>query len=74
MTRRRKPPNLYEFATKELAQDATLAYVLAWAHRDHAATHASLHQLGNRFLRALLDAYASAPTVGETARFVSRHK
>lgn len=62
MTRR---PNLYEFATKELAQDATLAYVLAWAHRDHAATHPSLHQLGNRFLWALLDAYSSAPTVGE---------
>ena len=24
-------PNLYGFATKELAQDATIVYILAWA-------------------------------------------
>ncbi len=49
-------PNLYEFATKELAQDATLAYILAWADPKYRESHSRLHELGTAMLRALLTA------------------
>ena len=47
-------PNLYSFATKELAQDATLAYILAWAKPGYRESHPRLHRLGTDMLRALL--------------------
>ena len=47
-------PNLYSFATKELAQDATLAYILAWAKPVYRESHPRLHRLGTDMLRALL--------------------
>ncbi len=48
------PPNLYSFATKELAQDATIAYILAWADPDYRDHYPRLHELGDALLRALL--------------------
>ena len=54
-------PNLYQFATKELAQDATLAYILAWADPKYRKSHSRLHKLGTAMLRALLDT-----KIGET--------
>ncbi len=48
-------PNLYQFATKELAQDATLAYILAWADPKYRKSHSRLHDLSTAMLRALLD-------------------
>ena len=47
-------PNLYEFATKELAQDATIAYLLAWADPAYRESHPRLHTLGTELLRSLL--------------------
>ena len=47
-------PNLYGFATKELAQDATLAYIMAWADPQYRTSHQRLHALGTELLRALL--------------------
>ena len=47
-------PNLYGFATKELAQDATIAYILAWADPKYKQSHKCLHALGTELLRALL--------------------
>lgn len=47
-------PNLYGFATKELAQDATLAYLLAWADPAYRESHPHLHTLGTELLRSLL--------------------
>ena len=55
-------PNLYSFATKELAQDATLAYILAWAKPAYRESHPRLHKLGTDMLQALL-----ATKIGETA-------
>ena len=49
-----KTPNLYEFATKELAQDATIAYMLAWADPLYKDSHPRLHGLGTELLRSLL--------------------
>ena len=47
-------PNLYGFATKELAQDATIAYLLAWADPAYRESHPRLHTLGSELLRSLL--------------------
>ncbi|MCY4427033.1 MAG: PD-(D/E)XK nuclease family protein [Halieaceae bacterium] len=47
-------PNLYSFATKELAQDATLAYILAWSQPKYRKSHPRLNGLGTEMLRALL--------------------
>ncbi len=47
-------PNLYEFATKELAQDATIAYILAWADPTYRESHPHFHALGTELLRSLL--------------------
>ena len=55
-------PNLYSFATKELDQDATLAYILAWAKPAYRESHPRLHRLGTDMLHALL-----ASKIGEAA-------
>ena len=47
-------PNLYGFATKELAQDATIAYLLAWADPAYRESHPRLHTLGTELLHSLL--------------------
>ncbi len=47
-------PNLYRFATKELAQDATIAYILEWADPEHRKSYPRLHALGIKLLRSLL--------------------
>jgi hypothetical protein len=47
-------PNLFEFATSELSQDAFLAWLLAWANKQYLETDPNLHGLGVRFLTALL--------------------
>ena len=55
-------PNLFHYATKELAQDATLAYILAWAKPAYREAHPRLYRLGTDMLQALL-----ATKIGETA-------
>jgi len=47
-------PNLYKHATSELSQDATLAYILSWAHPDYRESNTTLNKLGERLLRALV--------------------
>lgn len=47
-------PNLFHYATKELAQDAALAYILAWAQPVFRESYPRLHELGTALLRALL--------------------
>ncbi len=47
-------PNLYRFATKELAQDATIAYILEWADPENRKSYPRLHALGIKLLRSLL--------------------
>ena len=54
-------PNLFHYATKELAQDAALAYILAWARPAYRESHPRLHRLGTSMLGSLL-----ATRIGET--------
>ena len=55
-------PNLYSFATKELAQDATIAYLLAWAQPHLRDSHPRLNGLGTEFLQHSLDRTAGKPS------------
>ncbi len=57
-----KTPNIFEYATSELSQDAALAYVLAWADPEYKNTEPKLHALGDDLLRALLEAVAEHDT------------
>lgn len=53
-------PNIYRFATSELSQDATLAYILSWANPEYRTEHPALNTLGERLLRALVTCAADA--------------
>ena len=53
-------PNLYDFATSELSQDATLAYILSWAKPQYKTSNPDLNRLGNILLRALVATSAQA--------------
>ncbi len=55
-------PNLFHYTTKELAQDAALAYILASARPAYRESHPRLHELGTDMLHALL-----ATKIDETA-------
>lgn len=60
MTDYPSPPNLYSFATKELSQDATLAYILAWADPKYgsaSATNSGMHALGRALLGAIVTSH-----------------
>ena len=63
-------PNLFDYATKELDQDAVLAYILAWADPAYKPSNPRLHRLGTAMLRALLATKigeAAVPTVNSLA-------
>lgn len=51
-----KTPNIFDFAKSEGSQDAVLAYMLQWASPayGHARKGRVMHDLGTKFLRALL--------------------
>ena len=53
-------PNIYKFATSELSQDATLAYILSWANLPYRRSHPTLNRLGENLLRALVEAASKA--------------
>ncbi len=44
-------PNLFDYATSELSQDAILCWLLAWATPEHQTLNTSLHQVGTDLLR-----------------------
>src|SRR5690242_6592316 len=46
-------PNLFEFATSELSQDAMLCWLASWAAPDVAASDPDLPALGRAFLEML---------------------
>ena len=48
-------PNLFQFATKELSQDAFICWLLAWADTKVAAEDKALNELGLSVVNHLLD-------------------
>lgn len=67
MTGGGRHPNLYDFATKELAQDATLAYILKWAASEYRNAGCvdpyvrQMNALGEDLLRALVQCHPNRP-------------
>ncbi|MCW3785499.1 PD-(D/E)XK nuclease family protein [Plebeiibacterium sediminum] len=48
-------PNIFNFATSELSQDAILVWLLIWAESTYKETDNALHQIGQSLLQALLN-------------------
>ncbi|MGR3913379.1 MAG: PD-(D/E)XK nuclease family protein [Gammaproteobacteria bacterium] len=46
-------PNIFNFATSELSQDAALAYMLAWADAGNKGKGGGMHALGQDFVKRL---------------------
>lgn len=49
-----KKPNLFDYATKELSQDAFLVWYIKWADNACLPCNENLHQSANRFVSKLL--------------------
>ncbi len=47
-------PNLFDYATSELSQDAFVCWLLSWAHRDHREADGPLHRTAMALLGGLL--------------------
>lgn len=62
-----KTPNLFYYGTKELSQDAFLAWLAAWADTTHA-THTKLHQAALDFLSLLTNQSLHHETLNVTTR------
>ncbi len=65
-------PNLFDFATSELSQDAFLSWCIAWADSKYAATDPALHALGRDLVSALFRAAGKAVPGGEYTVEVKR--
>lgn len=50
-------PNIFDFATKELSQDAFLCWLAQWADPKFRTESNSLHELGKQFLRVCYNKY-----------------
>src|SRR4051812_1220057 len=48
-------PNLFQFATSELSQDAFICWLLSWGDPNCESSDASLHRLGVVFIGKLLE-------------------
>ncbi|MGB4498351.1 MAG: hypothetical protein WBI40_06610 [Methylococcaceae bacterium] len=48
-------PNLFNFATSELSQDAFIAWLLTWANKEYAEIDKNLHDCAVDFVRKLLN-------------------
>lgn len=55
-------PNLFAIATKELSQDAFLAWLLQWADPSHREANPALSAAANDFVNQLIAKQGSAPT------------
>lgn len=57
-------PNLFEYATSELSQDAILCWLAAWAAPEAAEEDEALHSLGVQFVNLLFEAHGQkAPSI-----------
>ena len=50
-------PNIFEYATKELSQDAVICWLLAWAQPSMKCLDEGMHEAGQIFLQSLLDLF-----------------
>lgn len=62
MTKTNDRPNIFNYATKELSQDAVICWLIDWAGRKDAQGEEdkALHDCGRRFVEALLDEHGAS--------------
>ena len=51
---KRQRPNLFDFATKELSQDAVICWLIQWSDEQFANVDRDLHDCGRQFVSTLL--------------------
>ncbi len=68
-------PNLFQFATSELSQDAMLCWLAAWGDPVSATRDQLLHQLGVTFLRAVFEKHGRAlPEIQKPIQIKRQHR
>ena len=62
MTKTNDKPNIFNYATKELSQDAVVCWLIDWAGRQDVqdAEDEALRDCGHRFVKALLDEHRAS--------------
>jgi len=50
-----KTPNIFNYATSELTQDAVIAWLLNWAKKENAEIDKGLHQTGQYLVKSLFE-------------------
>ena len=54
-----KAPNIFDYATKELSQDAMICWLLEWSGHRNRSQNGALHDCGVRFARALMEKHGA---------------
>ena len=78
MRHARRSPNLFDYATKELSQDAVICWLLAWAGTEwnQSPEHEALRQCGRALVAALFEKWADygAIELGDQVRICIRRQ
>ena len=67
-----RPPNLFDYATSELSQDAALCWCVAWADSRHAASDPAMHAIGRDLIASMFRAAKVEPPDGDYAVTIKR--
>jgi hypothetical protein len=68
-------PNLFQFATSELSQDAILCWLAAWADPGSAEHDQGLHGLGQAFLKIIFEKHGKeVPDIRTPIKITRQHR
>lgn len=68
-------PNLFQFATSELSQDAILCWLAAWGDPRFRENDVLLHGLGQKFLKALFEKHGrKLPEISKPIELKRQHR
>lgn len=68
-------PNLFQFATSELSQDAILCWLAAWADPSSAVHDQALHRLGQAFLKTVFEKHGrEVPDIRTPIKITRQHR
>ena len=67
-------PNLFQYATSELSQDAFICWLLEWAHSDNAEKSELLHHAGRDLLSWMLSTKNVVMPAGASIQIKKQYK
>lgn len=70
----REKPNLFDYGSKELSQDAMICWLLKWADSRYREKDPAIHQAGYRFVQALLAMHGQQVEVNKVEVWQQRHR